>query len=81
VVVEVQCRYHRSISFPDRVAVGIRIARIGSSSVRYEIGIFRNDEEEASAEGHFVHVFVDRATQRPVPVPQASRDILRLITI
>jgi acyl-CoA thioester hydrolase len=81
VVVEVQCRYHRSISFPDRVAVGIRIPRIGGSSVRYEIGIFRNDEDEASAEGHFVHVFVDRATQRPVPVPQTSRDILRQITI
>ncbi len=81
VVVEVQCRYHRSISFPDRVAVGIRIARIGGSSVRYEIGVFRNDEDEASAEGHFVHVFVDRATQRPVPVPQTSRDILRLIMV
>ena len=81
VVAEVQCRYHRSVAFPDRVAVGLRVARIGGSSIRYEIGIFRNDEDEASAEGHFVHVFVERATQRPVPVPDASRAILNRISV
>ena len=81
VVVEVQCRYHRSVAFPDRIAVGLRVARIGGSSVRYEIGIFRNDEDDASAEGYFVHVFVERATQRPVPIPGASRAILHRINV
>jgi acyl-CoA thioester hydrolase len=81
VVAEVQCRYHRSIAFPDRVAVGLRVVRIGGSSVRYEIGIFRNEEDEASAEGHFVHVFVTRATQRPVSIPEASRAILQRISV
>jgi acyl-CoA thioester hydrolase len=81
VVVEVQCRYHRSVAFPDRIAVGLRVARVGGSSVRYEIGVFRNDEDEASAEGHFVHVFVERATQRPVPVPDASRAMLNRISV
>jgi len=81
VVVEVQCRYHRSVAFPDRLAVGLRVVRIGGSSVRYEIGIFRNDEDEASAEGYFVHVFVARATQRPVPIPDAARAILNRISV
>jgi acyl-CoA thioester hydrolase len=81
VVAEVQCRYHRSITFPDRIAVGLRVVRIGDSSVRYEIGIFRNDEDDASAEGHFVHVFVTRATQRPVSIPEASRAILQRISV
>jgi acyl-CoA thioester hydrolase len=77
VVAEVMCRYYSSVAFPDRIAVGIRVARVGSSSVRYEIGVFRNDEDVAAAEGHFIHVFVDRATQRPVPVPEASRTVLQ----
>src|SRR5580658_3998280 len=59
-VVEVACRYHSSLSFPERGNVVIRVAMIGRSSVRYEIGIFRNDEDIAAAEGHFVHVFVKR---------------------
>ena len=51
------------------------MARIGNTSIRYEIGIFRNEEDLASAEGHFVHVYVDRATQaRPTPLPRALRD-------
>jgi acyl-CoA thioester hydrolase len=79
VVAEVMCRYHSSVAFPDRIAVGVRVARIGASSVRYEIGVFRNDDDEAAAEGYFVHVFVDRATQRPAPVPEASLAVLRTI--
>jgi acyl-CoA thioester hydrolase len=81
VVAEVQCRYLRSVAFPDRIVVGLRVARIGGSSVRYELGIFRNDEDETSAEGHFVHVFVARETQRPVPIPDASRAILNRISL
>ena len=73
-VVETQCRYHAPVSFPDRVSVGMRLTRIGTSSLRYELAVFRNDDDSAAAEGHFVHVYVDRATNRPVPIPPAVRD-------
>ena len=81
VVAEVACRYHSSLAFPDRVNVGIRVTSIGRSSVRYELGIFRNDEETAAAEGYFVHVFVERGSQKPVPIPDASRAILERIKV
>ena len=78
--VETGCRFHRSLAFPDLAQAGLRVGRLGTSSVRYEIGVFRNDEETACADGHFVHVFVDRATQRPVPIPAPIRAALeRLI--
>src|SRR4051812_17459217 len=67
-VVETQCRYFKPIAFPDRVTTGLKVAAMGTSSVRYEIGLFRNDEEGASAQGHFVHVYVNRVTNRPVPL-------------
>jgi len=76
VVVETQCRYRRSISFPDLVECGLRVARVGSSSVRFEIGVFRRGETEVSAWGHFVHVFIDRVTRRPVPIPKEVRAAL-----
>jgi acyl-CoA thioester hydrolase len=76
VVAEVACRYHSSLAFPDRVTVGIRVKHIGRSSVRYEIGVFRNDEDSAAAEGHFVHVFVERGSQKPVAIPDPSREVL-----
>ncbi|GGE46895.1 thioesterase [Primorskyibacter flagellatus] len=72
-VVETGCRYFAEMQFPDVVHAGLRIARIGSSSVRFEVGLFRNDEPEAAAEGFFVHVYVDRATHRPVPIEGARR--------
>lgn len=81
VVAEVACRYHSSIAWPDKVRVGVRVARLGGSSVRYEIGIFRNDADVASAEGHFVHVFVTRGDQKPAPIPEESRRILQTIAI
>ncbi|MGH7102242.1 MAG: acyl-CoA thioesterase [Acetobacteraceae bacterium] len=81
VVVETGCRFHASVAFPDRVTVGVRVARIGATSVRYEIAVFRNDEDAAAADGHFVHVYVDRATMRPVPVPAASRAALGTIAV
>ena len=72
-VVETQCRFFKPIAFPDRIDAGVRVARIGTSSVRYEIGIFRNDDETAAAQGYFVHVYVDRASNRPVPaLPRSS---------
>ncbi len=81
VVAEVACRYHSSLAFPDRVLVGVRVARIGRSSVRYELGVFRNDDDVAAAEGHFVHVFVERGAQRPVPIPADARIALRRIEV
>jgi acyl-CoA thioester hydrolase len=79
-VVETACTYEKPISFPDRVTAGIRVARLGTSSVRYEIGIFRNDDDESSAHGHFVHVYVDRAAERPRPIPEAMRAALERIS-
>ncbi len=76
IVAENACRYHASISFPERVAVGLRVAHLGTSAIRYEIGIFRAGEDSAAAEGHFVHVYVDRATMRPVAMPAGMRAAL-----
>ena len=75
-VVETQCHYFRPISFPDIVHAGLRVSRLGTSSVRYEIGIFRNDEMQAAARGHFVHVYVDRASNRPAPLSDQLRAAL-----
>jgi acyl-CoA thioester hydrolase len=75
-VVETQCNYFRPVSFPDIVHAGLRVARLGGSSVRYEIGIFRDDEQSAAAQGHFVHVYVERDTNRPTPLPPALRAAL-----
>jgi len=68
-VVETQCHYFRELAFPQTVTAGLRVARIGKSSVRYEVAIFAADEADASAQGHFVHVYVDRATRRPALLP------------
>ncbi len=75
-VVETGCRFLRSLTFPDRVTAGIRVAHIGRSSVRYEIGLFRNEESEAVAVGHFVHVYVDREKRRAVEIPEETRGML-----
>ena len=75
-VAETQCRFLGEVAFPDLVTVGMRIGRLGTSSVRYELAVFRNDNGEAAAEGHFVHVHVDRATRRPAPIPDAIRATL-----
>jgi acyl-CoA thioester hydrolase len=78
---ESHCAYHAALSFPEVVHAGLRVARLGRSSVRYEIGLFRGDEDEPAATGWFVHVFVDRAQRRPVPIPAAVRASLeRLAT-
>ena len=68
-VVETHCNYFAPLSFPQVVEAGLRVARIGGSSVRYEIGLFGGGEPRAAACGHFVHVYVDRATRRPAPLP------------
>lgn len=78
-VVETSCSYFRPLAFPDAVAAGIRVARIGNSSIRYEVGLFRNDDEEIAAAGHFVHVYVDRRSGQSVPVPATTREVLAAI--
>lgn len=80
-VVETQCNYFSPMAFPDRVTAALRVATIGSSSVRYEIALYRNDEREAAAQGHFVHVYVDRATSRPTALPPALRAALEKILV
>ena len=75
-VVETGCTYFSGVAFPDTLHVGLRVARLGTSSVRYELAVFRNDEDQASAEGHFVHVYVDRSTGRSAPMPDAVRALL-----
>jgi acyl-CoA thioester hydrolase len=78
-VVETQCHYFSPVTFPDAVLAGLRVAHLGRSSVRYEIGIFRNDEALAAAQGHFVHVYVDRVNQQPVALPAPLRAALENI--
>ena len=75
-VVETRCHYFSPISFPDRVVAALRVEHIGNSSVRYEIGLFRNDEAVAAAQGRFVHVYVDRTTRRPAPLEDRMRAML-----
>jgi acyl-CoA thioester hydrolase len=76
IAAETMCRFHRSFAYPDVVEAGLRVGRLGNSSVRYEVGLFGRGDDEARAEGHFVHVFVDRATNRPVSIPAAMRAAL-----
>jgi len=81
VVVETGCRYFAEMAFPDVVHAGIRIARLGGSSARYEVGLFRNDDPSAAAEGFFVHVQVDRETRRPLPLDEETRQALEPLVV
>jgi acyl-CoA thioester hydrolase len=78
-VVETMCRYFKPLAFPEVIEAGLRVGRLGRSSVRYEVGIFKQDEAEPAAAGHFVHVYVDRETRRPVPLPEPLRAALTRI--
>ena len=75
-VIETQCNYFAPLSFPDTVVAGLRVAKLGNTSVRYEVGLFRGDEKIAAAQGHFVHVYVDRESRRPVPLQPPMRAAL-----
>jgi acyl-CoA thioester hydrolase len=81
VAVESKCTFRRSIAFPDVVEAGLRIGRLGNSSARYEIGLFREGEDEIAAHGYFVHVFVTRDTQKPVPIPDPIRAALEKLVV
>ena len=80
-VVESQCRYGRAISFPENVTARLRVGHLGTSSVRYDIGLFTDQSDEAAAEGHFIHVYVDRESRRPVPLPESWREVLTRIVV
>ena len=72
-VVNSGCAYHAPVAYPERIEVGLRVDRLGNSSVQYGIAIFREGEDQAAAHGHFVHVFVDRAADHSVPIPENLR--------
>ena len=80
-VVETGCQYFAEMAFPDTVIAGIGVERIGTSSVTYRIGLFRNDETQASAQGRFAHVYVDRETRRPKPLDPVWRGRLEGIAL
>jgi len=76
-VVETGCRYARSVTYPEPVEIGLAVDHIGTSSVRYRLGVFCKGQSEPAAEGHFVHVYVGRENRKPVPVPERWREVLR----
>ncbi|MES2402228.1 MAG: thioesterase family protein [Pseudomonadota bacterium] len=79
-VIETQCNYFAPLAFPENVVAGIRVAHIGSSSVRYEVGLFPEDAAHTcAARGHFIHVYVDRDTRRPVPLPPELLSVLETL--
>ena len=78
-VVETHCNFYASAAFPEDIEAGIRVARLGRSSVRYEIGLFIRDSETAIAQGHFVHVYVDRKSHKPVNIPDDLRSVLSVL--
>jgi acyl-CoA thioester hydrolase len=78
-VVETQCNYFAPVEFPQQVEAGLRVARLGRSSVRYEVGLFVKGEEMTAAKGHFVHVYVDRASRRPAELPAKLKSVLEAL--
>ncbi|MEO7760481.1 MAG: thioesterase family protein [Casimicrobiaceae bacterium] len=74
--IETFCRFHAPLSFPETIDAGLRVTKLGRTAVRYEIGLFRQAHDQPAATGHFVHVFVERASQRPTPIPERIRAAL-----
>ncbi|EHR63689.1 acyl-CoA thioesterase [Saccharomonospora cyanea] len=79
--VESHCNYHASVSYPEKLSVGLRVGHLGRSSVRYEVGLHREDASDLVAQGHFVHVFVDRETRRPVEITGELREALKRLMV
>lgn len=79
--VETMCKFHQSLSFPEVIDAGLRVGKLGNSSVRYEIGLFKQGAEEPAANGHFVHVFVDRETRKPVPISDRLRACMERLVV
>ena len=79
-VIETQCNYFSPLAFPQTVDAGLRVARLGHSSVRYEVALFAQDQDLCAARGHFVHVYVDRVSRRPVSLPDPLKQLLETLT-
>jgi acyl-CoA thioester hydrolase len=79
-VVETQCNYFSPLAFPQTVEAGLRVARLGHSSVRYEVALFAQDQDLCAARGHFVHVYVDRVSRRPVSLADPLKQLLETLT-
>jgi acyl-CoA thioester hydrolase len=78
-VVETHCNFFSSAGFPDDIEAGVRVARLGNSSVRYEVGLFVKNRDETIAQGHFVHVYVERESRKPVDIPDNFRKVLSIL--
>ena len=78
-VVETQCNYFSPIEFPQKVEAGLRVAKLGRSSARYEVGLFIKGQDMTAAKGHFVHVYVDRASRRPAQLPAKLKSVLEAL--
>ncbi|WP_210545967.1 thioesterase family protein [Rhodoferax sp. PAMC 29310] len=78
-VIETQCNYFSPLAFPQTVEAGIRVSRLGGSSVRYEVGLFAAGEALTAARGHFVHVYVDKVSRRPQPLPSPLKTVLETL--
>ena len=78
-MVETHCNYFAPLEFPQPVEAGLRVARIGTSSVRYEVGLFAQGDDMTAARGHFIHVYVDRETRRPAPLPARLKSVLEAL--
>lgn len=75
--VDTGCKFFDSVEYPDIVQAGLRVTKLGNSSVTYDIGLFKNDKDTAAAQGHFVHVYVDEKTRRPVKISDKMRETLK----
>ncbi len=78
-VVETQCNYFSALAFPQTVDAGLRVAQMGRSSVRYEVGLFAQGEPRTAARGHFIHVYVDRMSRRPAALPERLKEVLEAL--
>jgi acyl-CoA thioester hydrolase len=76
IVAESGCRYFSELHFPENLLVGLAVTRLGRSSVTYRLGVFREEAQPITALGHWVHVYVDRTSRKPVPIPDAIRSLL-----
>ena len=81
VCAESACKYHQGIAYPEVIAAGLRVGHLGNRAVRYEIGLFRAGQDQSAADGHFVHVWVERASMAPIPIPDGIRTALERITV
>jgi acyl-CoA thioester hydrolase len=81
IVADTGCTFFESVAFPDRLECGVAVSRLGTSSVRYDVAIFKEGGDLAAAQGHFVHVYVARGESRPVAIPEATRALLQTIVV